>query len=228
MRIRTALIAATLCIGTPLLAQTPATPATTAPPKAPAHQPGVTSHPSTSTSSSSAAPDAGKVDPAKDAAIRHLMDLTETSKMGDEINTYITKQVHDGLSQALPPERLAKFMTDFSTKLDAAAPASAVTDAVVPIYAKAFSMEDLQGLIQFYESPLGQRVVKSLPQVAQTSQRLGVQMEQKGALTVLQGMSNEYPELKQMLQPEPDGGADKAPGPDRAPAPAPAPAPPSK
>src|ERR1700734_253848 len=69
------------------------------------------------------------------------------------------------------------------------APASAVTDAVVPIYAKAFSMEDLQGLIQFYESPLGQRVVKTLPEVAQSSQRAGVQLEQKGALTVLQGMS---------------------------------------
>jgi hypothetical protein len=36
-------------------------------------------------------------------------------------------------------------------------------------------------------------------------------------------MSNEYPELKQMLQPEPADGADRAPGPDRAPAPAPEP-----
>jgi hypothetical protein len=121
-------------------------------------------------------------------------------------------------------------MLEFSTKLDAAAPASAVTDAVVPIYAKAFSLEDLQGLIQFYESPLGQRVVKTLPQVAQTSQRVGVQLEQKGALTVLQGMSNDFPELKQLLQAEPDSGADRAPGPDRAPssAPAPAPEPPAK
>jgi uncharacterized protein len=224
MTVKTALMTAALFFGSPLLAQTPPTPAA---PKPPAHQPGVAGHPSDSTSLPDAA-NVEKVDPAKDAAIRHLMDLTQTSKMGDEINAYITKQVHDGLSQALQPERLAKFMADFSTKLDAAAPASAVTDAVVPIYAKAFSMEDLQGLIQFYESPLGQRVVKTLPQVAQASQRVGVQLEQKGALTVLQGMSNEYPELKQMLQPGPEDGTDRAPGPDRAPAPAPSTEPPTK
>ena len=224
MTVQTVFITAALLFGSPLLAQTSPTPPA---PKAAAHQPGVAAHSPSSTTLPDAA-NADKVDPAKDAAIRHLMDLTQTSKMGDEINAYITKQVHDGLSQALQPDRLAKFMGDFSTKLEAAAPASAVTDAVVPIYAKAFSMEDLQGLIQFYESPLGQRVVKTLPEVAQSSQRVGVQLEQKGALAVLQGMSNDYPELKQMLQPEPGDGAGGAPGPDRAPAPAPAPEPPAK
>src|SRR5580658_8326584 len=223
MNLKAATIAAALLVGSPLSAQAPST---TPAPKAPAHQPGVAApRPAPSTSSSDAAASADKVDPAKDAAIRHLMDLTGTTRTGEEINAYITKQVHDGLSQALQPDRLAKFMQDFSAKFDTAAPASTVTDAVVPIYAKAFSMEDIQGLIQFYESPLGQRVVKTLPQVAQTSQRVGVELEQKGALTVLQGMSNDYPELKQMLQPGPEDGADKAPGPDRAPAPAPAPQP---
>jgi hypothetical protein len=224
MNLKAATIAAALLIGGPLLAQTPSTtPAT----KPPAHQPGVAApRPAPATSSTDQAASADKVDPAKDAAIRHLMDLTGTARTGEEINAYITKQVHDGLSQALQPERLAKFMQDFSAKMESAAPASSVTDAVVPIYAKAFSLEDIQGLIQFYESPLGQRVVKALPQVAQSSQRAGVQIEQKGAMTVLQDMSTEYPELKQMLGPEQDSGA--APGADRAPAPAPAPMPPAK
>jgi hypothetical protein len=219
MNLKAATLAAALCIASPLLAQTPpTTPAT----KPPVHQPGVTApRPAPSTSSTDPAASAEKVDPAKDAAIRHLMDLTGTNRTGDEINSYITKQVHDGLSQALQPERLAKFMQDFSAKFETAAPASTVTDAVVPIYAKAFSMEDIQGLIQFYESPLGQRVVRALPQVAQNSQRTGVQIEQKGALTVLQDMSSEYPELKQMLAPEQDSGADKAPGADRPLAPMP-------
>ncbi len=221
MNLKAATIAAALLFGGPMLAQTPPT---TAPTKPPAHQPGVAApRPAPSTSSTDQPANVDTVDPAKDEAIRHLMDLTGTTRTGEEINAYITKQVHDGLSQALPPERLAKFMQDFSVKMDTAAPASAVTDAVIPIYAKAFSLEDIQGLIQFYESPLGQRVVKALPQVSQNSQRVGVQIEQKGALTVLQDMSNEYPELKQMLQAEPDSGADKAPGADRTPAPAPIP-----
>jgi hypothetical protein len=203
-----------------MLAQTPATPAPAE--KTPAHQPGVPAHPapgSTNTTQDPSAP-AEKVDPAKEAAIRHLMDLTQTSKMGEDLNAYVTKQVHDALSQALPPERLAKFMQGFSEKMGAAAPASAITDATVPLYARAFSMEDIQGLVQFYESPLGQRVVKALPQVAQQSQRMGVEMQQKGAMAVLQDMSSDYPELKSMLRP-PDSGGEEAPGPDKSPAPAP-------
>ena len=102
----------------------------------------------------------------------------------------------------MPPDRLAELMDGFSQKMVTAAPASAVTDAAVPIYARAFSMEDIQAISQFYESPLGQRMVKALPQVARESEELGVQMEQKGAMNVLQEMSGEYPELKQMLKPQ--------------------------
>jgi hypothetical protein len=220
MNLRTVLLAAVFLTGGPVFAQTPATGAPA--PNPPAHQPGVPAHPasgSTSPMQASSAP-AEKVDPAKEAAIRHLMDLTQTSKMGEDLNAYVTKQVHDALSQALPPERLAKFMQGFSEKMEAAAPASAITDATVPLYARAFSMEDIQGLVQFYESPLGQRVVKALPQVAQQSQRMGAEMQQRGAMAVLQDMSNDYPELKSILRP-PDHGGEEGPGPDQSPAPVP-------
>jgi len=88
-----------------------------------------------------------------------------------------------------------------------------VTDAMVTIYAKNFSMEDIQGLIQFYETPLGKRVVKALPEVSQQSQRMGVEMEQNAALTVLRGMSTEYPEIKPMLPADDGKPAENAPAP---------------
>jgi uncharacterized protein len=220
MKLRTMLMAAAFLAGSPLLAQTTSTGST--PARQPAHQPGV---PATSgaTSKAGAAPPTttDKVDPAKEAAIRHLMDLTQTSKMGDDFNRYVTNQVHEVLSQALPPDRLSKLMETFSAKLTVAMPANAITDAAVPIYAEAFSMEDLQGLIQFYESPLGQRVVKTLPRVAQESERVGVQMEQRSAMKILQDMSTDYPELKSMLQPPQENGGTEMPGGQKAPAPAP-------
>lgn len=202
MKARTALIAALFFAACPLLAQTPST---GAPPNPPAHQPGV---PAQSANVSAQAAKrtphdpADQVDPAKEAAIRHLMDLTQTSKMGDSLSAYVTNQVRQVLSEAMPPDRLAKLMDGFSQKMVTAAPASAVSDAAVPIYARAFSIEDIQAISQFYESPLGQRVVKALPQVARESEELGVQMEQKGAMKVLEEMSSEYPELKQMLKPQ--------------------------
>ena len=121
------------------------------------------------------------------------------------------------------PDQLQKFMDAFSQRFAAAAPSSAVTDAEIPVYAHFFSTEDIQGLIKFYESPLGQRVVKTLPQVAQQTQQAGVQLDQKAALDVLRSMSTDYPELKQMLPPEP--GAAPPSGAGASPSPAPSPAP---
>ncbi|HXW61020.1 MAG TPA: DUF2059 domain-containing protein [Candidatus Acidoferrales bacterium] len=188
-------IFAVLCSARPALTQAPTA---GAPPKPVQHQPGVTD-PSVGAAHAST-PE--KVDPAKDAAIRHLMDITETSKLGDNIATYLKGQVHDGVGRAIGPEKVDAFMATFNRKFSATSPASAVTDAMVPIYAKAFSMEDIQSLIQFYESPLGQRVVKALPEVVQQSQMAGVQIEQASAMKVLREMVEEYPELKQVLPPE--------------------------
>jgi hypothetical protein len=221
MKIRNALIAIAILAASPLLAQTPSA---GAPPKPPAHQPGVPAQPAqASGQTQKAAPaaladPATKLDPAKDAAIRHLMEITQTSKMGDTIDVYVTNQVRQVLSQVILPDRLTKLMEGFTQKLPVAAPPSAVNDAAVLIYARSFSMEDIQGITQFYESPLGQRVVKALPQVARDSEELGVQMQQKGAMSVLQDMSSEYPELKQVLRP-PDAGSDAPPTPPAAPAP---------
>jgi uncharacterized protein len=218
MKVRIGLIIAAFCIAVPVGAQTPA-PGTQQKPAQ--HQPGTPaphepSQPVPDQAAKDEKPEPGatataKPDPAKEAAIRHLMDLTETSKLGDNIQSYITNQVRAGLARALKPDALPKFMDEFNQKFVSAAPASSVTDAMVPIYAGAFSTEDIQGLIQFYESPLGQRVVKNLPAVNQQSQAAGIQIEQAAALAILRGMSEEYPELKQILPPEP---GQLAPGPE--------------
>jgi uncharacterized protein len=217
---------AAICVAGPALAQTPATGQASSP-KPTQHQPGVPapqtepSH-SPSPDAKSPAPEA-KVDPAKDAAIRHLMDITQTSKLGDNIASYLKGQVHDGVGRAIGPEKVDAFMGTFNQKFAATASEAAVTDAMVPIYAKAFTMEDIQSLIQFYESPLGQRVVKTLPDVVQQSQAAGVQIEQTSALKVLREMTDQYPELKQVLPPEsgqtepggnpaPEGTTKPAPG----------------
>ena len=231
MKLRTALIAAILCVAGPAMAQTQ--PGTTAPP---AHTPGTKAP-----AAASAPPDkpAEKLDAAKETAIRHLMDITETSKMGDNLNAAITRQVHEVMGKAIPQDQLPKFMDTFSQKFAVAAPSSAVTDSMVPVYAKNFTMEDIQGLIKFYESPLGQQVVKVMPGVVQQSQASGLAIDQKAAISTLRSMSEEYPQLKQMLPPDPSAPPEPAPStlspapgtaaPQSAPAPKPAPStPPQK
>ncbi|HXZ11023.1 MAG TPA: DUF2059 domain-containing protein [Candidatus Sulfotelmatobacter sp.] len=228
MRFRTALIIAVLGAASAALAQSPAPAAGTA------AKPAGSGSPADSQAESSAKPAAPgaaaeKVDPAKDAAIRHLLEITEESKMGERMGNWVTGQVRQGMSRTLPPDRLQKFMETFAQKYNAAAPASAVTDVQVTIYARHFSMDDIKTLVQFYESPIGQRVVKAMPQISRETDAASREIDQQAALTVLREMSDEYTELKRILPPEPGKQPETTPASPGAPAatpnPAPAPAP---
>jgi hypothetical protein len=218
MKVRVALIAAMILAAIPAGAQTqtpagsaqqkPAVQHQPATPVQPAHQPAATQ---------TAAPE--KVDPAQDAAIRHLLEITDQSNIGDHISGAFSMQVRSIMGHNLPEERLQKFMLDFDLNLHKKVVPSEILDAVVPIYARHLSLEDIQGLIRFYESPLGQRVVKVMPEVMQESQNAGVKLVQDAALATLREMTGEYPELKPMLPSESNPPA--APGPAPAPTPNP-------
>jgi uncharacterized protein len=220
MKLLTAVIAGLLCAAGPALAQAPAS--STTPTLAPHATPGQAA-PAKPAAQAPAAPvqtppaPAEKIDPAKAVAIRHLMDITESSKMGDNIANYITGQVHNGAGRAIPADQLPKFMDTFSQKFTAGLPPTAVNDAIVAIYAKHFSMDDIQVLTKFYESPVGQRIVKEMPDVDQQMRVAGQQIETTAALAALRSMLDDYPQLKQMLPAD-----SSAPAPSGAPAPAPA------
>lgn len=210
MNFRFAAIAAGLFLAGSALAQVQPQP------QAPVHvQPGVPA-------SSAAAPPAAnapgapvQVDPEKEKAIRHLMDVMGTAKLGDNMTEMVSEQVQNAMSRRLPADRLQKFMGDFKQKIGAKSPATQVEDASIPIYAQHFSLQELQGMIQFYESPVGQQMVKQLPDVMHESQMQGAAIERKAALDTLQDMSTEYPELKPMLgqQENPSGpGGSQPPG----------------
>ncbi len=212
MRLRILAIAAALYIAGPALAQTPASNL----PQAPAaHHSEAASAPSQKPESAAAPATSATVDPAKQAAIRHLMDITNTSKLGDNMSEYISNQVRSYMSRSLDATTLPKFMDTFNQKFAQSAPSKNVTDAMVPIYDHAFSKEEINGLVQFYESPLGQHVVKVLPQVLQESQDAAAKMDQDAALSVLRGMSNDYPQLKQMLPDQNQPPAEGAPSPQQ-------------
>jgi uncharacterized protein len=220
MKLGTALIAAILLTASPLLAQTP--------PSAGQQKPTPT-QPGQTAAKPEATPPATppeKLDPAKDAAIRHLLDITGESMEGENINAGMTNQVHSVMSRAIPPDQLPKFMNTFTAKYNPSAPPSAVTDAMVAIYARHYSMEDIQGMTKFYESPVGQRMVKEMPDVSKEWQTAGMQIDQKVAMQVLWGMEDEYPQLKQLLPPDPSKPA-PAPAPSLAPAPGPSATPPA-
>jgi hypothetical protein len=46
-------------------------------------------------------------------------------------------------------------------------------DLIVPIYDRHFSEADIDGMLAFYRSPLGQRVTQALPEITTESQEAG-------------------------------------------------------
>jgi uncharacterized protein len=218
MRFRFALLFAAVLAAGSALAQTAAEPALPV-----QHQAGVAAPPSAqpgqkppAAPATSRGPAAQKVDPEKEKAIRHLMDLNGSSKLADNITQAVAFQVKTAMSRSLAGDRLQKFMDDFNQKLTARSPASEVADAEISTYAQHFSMEDLEGIIRFYESPVGQRMAKALPEVMQESQKSAADIERSAALSTLREMTDDYPELKSMLpsgEPKPSLGPGAQPQP---------------
>jgi hypothetical protein len=211
MNVKAALITTCFIFGSAAYAQSSA-PAPAQPPAQ--QQPGTRSQPEKPTANPGAAPSqllpalrqpAEQDDPAKDAAIRRLMDVTGTSKMGDQMLSNMTAQVRNIVTRAFPADRVQKFMDQFGQNFQQRLSPGQVSDALIPIYASHFSLDDIKGLTDFYESPLGQRVLQTLPQVSQESQASASQLIKGNTLQVLQNMTGEYPELKPLLQP-PGGG----------------------
>lgn len=143
------------------------------------------------------------VDPAKEADIRALLELTGAAKLGDQMQKAFLEQVRAGFADSLPQnERSKRFMDTYIERFQKKFNPQALTELTIPIYDKHISAEDLKGLLAFYRSPLGQRTLKALPLVLQESRETGAALEQKAAQETLDELKGEYPEFM------PDLGSD--------------------
>lgn len=111
------------------------------------------------------------------------------------------KSIKPLMAQSLPPGEYRDKLVDlffqrFNSKLDA----KRLLDLAAARYDEDFSDEEIKGLISFYETPLGQKVVTLLPkltaQLQQDGQNLGQQLGREAMMEVL----SEHPELAQALQ----------------------------
>ena len=114
----------------------------------------------------------GQTTPSEEmeADIRQLMNVTGGGNMAAQV----VSQLIGSLKPSMPnvPEA---FWQKFMAKVDA----DELIEMIVPIYAKHFSHEEIKGLLAFYETPLGQKVIATLPGVIQESMMAGQQWGQK-------------------------------------------------
>src|SRR5262249_37125135 len=67
------------------------------------------------------------------------------------------------------------FWTKFQQKMDT----RELVEKIIPIYDKYYTIDDLKAINGFYETPAGQKVLSTLPQVKQESMKAGQEWGEK-------------------------------------------------
>lgn len=188
--------------------------------EAPLHRAPGTAAPAAPASPAEAPKATVTVPPDEEKAIHRLMDLLGSSKIPENLNQTLNYQLRTAMSRTMPDDRLKQFMQDFGQNYASQSPDAKVTEVMVQAYATRLSAQDINGLVQFYESPLGNRFMTALPDIIQTSQQEGGKIVREQAISVLRQMTDQYPEIKQILPPEssaPASAPPVRPVPDQAP-----------
>ncbi len=109
---------------------------------------------------------AAQVEPEKAAAIRQLLQVTEAAElMVTSIETSMPVQ------RAANPEIPDVFWEEFAARLQQ--DVDGFIELLVPLYDRHLTLDEIRQLIDFYESPLGRRLVEVQPTLAAESMLAG-------------------------------------------------------
>lgn len=137
-----------------------------------------------------------RVDAAKEADIRRLMEVTGAKDLGEQVMNAGIAQFRASVTESQPDNPRAKQFADaFAARFEKHFDPRSLTETVIPIYDKHLSAEDLKELLAYYQSPFGQRMLKVLPEVARESQVAGFTLGQKAAQEAMEELKGEYPEF---------------------------------
>jgi len=152
-------------------------------------------------SKSNPADNPSKIDPAKEADIRRLLDIGGTRAIAMQTLDEMTTSIKPLLTNSLPPGEYRQKLIDlFFAKFKAKADAQHIVDLAVPIYDKHFSREEINGLIQFYQTPLGKKTLTELPLLLTELRDAGQKWGQALGRDSMQEVLAEHPEMEQALK----------------------------
>jgi len=148
-------------------------------------------------SSAKGAPQAAStIDPQKEVRIRELMEVTGAKNLGQQLIEAGMEQFRSSVQDSQPNNPRAKQFADaFAARFPKHFDPDSLTERVIPIYDKYLTTDDLKGLLDYYRSPLGQRMLKALPEVTRESQAAGFALGQKAAQETMEELKADFPEF---------------------------------
>jgi hypothetical protein len=136
------------------------------------------------------------IDSRKEADIRSLMELVGARDTIQEATTRSTDQIRESLVATVPDnERGQQFVNSFVADYQKKFRADDVTERMVAIYDKHFTGDEIKGLLQFYGSPLGQKLAAEMPKIAAETLAANRAEGTRVAREVLQDLQGEYPTI---------------------------------
>ena len=103
---------------------------------------------------------------SKEEKIKQLLELSGSGKIGIQVMNQMMDSFKKSFS-AVPQE----FWEEAKQEMKA----DDITNLITPIYAKYYTETDIDQLINFYNSPIGKKMVATMPQVVQESMTMGQQ-----------------------------------------------------
>ena len=96
--------------------------------------------------------------------IKKLLDLTGSGKMGAQVAQTMISSFRESYSD-VPDEYWESVKKEIS--------ADDIVALIIPIYDKYYTEEDIQQLTEFYQSPIGKKVISTTPLIVQESMSAG-------------------------------------------------------
>jgi hypothetical protein len=138
------------------------------------------------------------IEAAKDADIRSLLELVGArDQVQDGVNN-ATEQFRQNLVETVPNNDKGQafvdaFLASYQKKFDP----NQVTGQLIGIYDKHFTEEEIKALLQFYGSPLGQKVASEMPKITREVQAASRVASNRAAKEALQALRAQNPEIGQ-------------------------------
>ncbi len=138
------------------------------------------------------------IDPSKEADIRSLLELVGARDQVQESVRFSSEQYREKLLASVPNNDKGQafvnvVISDYQKRFDV----EQVAEQLVVIYDKHYSEEEIKGLLQFYGSPLGQKVALEAPKISREIQEASRLTASKAVREALQQAKEENPGIGQ-------------------------------
>ena len=138
------------------------------------------------------------IDATKQTDIRSLMELIGARDQVQDGASNAIEQSREKLLATVPNnDKGQAFVNAFAASYQKKFDVDQVTEQLVNVYDKHFTEDEIKGLLQFYGSPLGQKVAAEMPKIGREIQSATRAASNKAAKEALAELKQQNPEVGQ-------------------------------